>query len=227
AVSSCIQLVDVIGQLHGYRVLVQCGISEVLCWGVSRKERRIQVSSLMLIGHIFDSDIHSINPQALALLTEKMVSIVENGLHEGVCYAIWDLNLLISNLQREVAFLFGRVVKAVIAVVTKNVLIKPAVLQKNVVMIMTTIGALDPEIVVDYLALLTSEETLPHVLTIPNEFIRFNVLRLLGVLICLKPQNCLKNVSCIGRIYTEALKQYPHLIEIWSKIQAAFAPFNL
>ncbi|EKE38598.1 hypothetical protein ENUP19_0082G0161 [Entamoeba nuttalli] len=222
AVASCIQTLDVIGQITGCGVLVHCGISEVICWGVSRKERRIQVASLMLAGRIFDNDIHSIDSQPLSVLAEKMIGILENGLHEGVVYAMWDLYLLISNLQNDVSCLFKRVINATISVYNKNVLMKPVVLKKNIVVILTTIGGLNPSLIIPYLPIITSEDLLPHVISIPNESIRFNVLRLIGLLISTAPQQCERNISCISQVFSSALKMFPHLNDIWIKIQQSF-----
>ncbi|KAL7719424.1 HEAT repeat domain containing protein [Entamoeba marina] len=171
AVGSCIQMLDVIGQICGCGVLVHCGISEVLCWGISRKERRIQVASLALAGRVFDNDIHSINNQALAKMDYMMV-----------------------NLQNNVSMVFERIVNATVAVYKKDVLMKHVVLKKNVLVVLSTIGGLNPGLVIPHLDLITGE-LLEYGLQIANESIRFGVLRLVGLLICEAPKQCQNTIQ--------------------------------
>ena len=114
-------MLDVLGQIHGCGILGQFGISEILVWGINRKEKKIQVQSLLLISRIFDNDIHCINQQSLPILLDKMIEILHHGVHEGVLHALWDIYLLICNFQNDLMNVFPSIIEAVISVYNKNV----------------------------------------------------------------------------------------------------------
>ena len=223
AVSSCIQMLDAIAQINGCGILTKCGVSEILVWGVSRKERRIQVNSLILVSRIFDNDIHSINSQSLNILLDKMIGILHYGIHEGVLYSLWDIYLLICNFGNILSNVFPQIIEATLAVYNKNVMIKPPVLKRNILCVLIAIAACSPNLIIPYIRILTNEDLLPHCISIPNERHRLNMLRIIGMLIISAPQDCKENIVTISNVYQSVLQMFPQLNEIWIRIQRAFS----